>query len=461
MSPTVGRLRYEHAPVTSHDEQVESGRGIRDELPRSAHAVYRADADRDPLGILQRQHEARVPELVPLRIERMLSSPFAFYRGTAAIQAADLAREATTGIRVVICGDAHLSNFGIYSSSQRSLVFDLNDFDESTVGPWEWDVKRLITSVVIAARERGSKEAAVRKAALHAAYAYRAGLRRILEMNVIERYYVRVDVTAASEGLKPESRSVVEDAIKAARKRTSERVFQKITERAPDGSIRIVEQPPTLTHVEPEIEERIHNDFNAYLTTVPPDVALLLSQYTPTDVVRRVVGVGSVGTRCFILVLTGPRGEPLILQVKQASRSVIDEFGGVRLDAPPAGFPDPTTLHGFRVTSSQRILQATSDPFLGHLSARGNQYYVRQFRDGNVSIETSELSEQTFDGYAQACALLLARAHAQSPDAARIGGYLGSSDAFDRAVVDWSLAYADQSLSDYRQLQAAVAAGRF
>jgi uncharacterized protein (DUF2252 family) len=461
MSRVPGRLRFNHAHVVTTAERLEQGRAARATVPRSSHAHYEPDARRDPLGVLDRQHEKRLPDLVPVRMARMLQDPFAFYRGTAAIQAADLAGEPTTGAAVAICGDAHIGNFGLFASPERSMVFDLNDFDEATLGPWEWDVKRLVTSVVIAARVRGADAKEVRQAASRAAAAYRDGLREALELDVVERFF-RATLVNDGRQFSKASRVVVQAAVKAADKRTSKRLISRITETAEDGSIRVVESPPRLTHVGPEIERRVSEVIERYRSTVTSDISLLLSQHTITDAARRVVGVGSVGTRCYIVVLTGPGGEPLVLQVKEATESVIHEFGHVPVGT--IGGVDPSILAanpGYRVTAHQRILQAVSDPFLGYLTVDGLGFYVRQFRDKNVSFPIADLPAGAFTEYVVACSTILGRAHSRSADGAFIAGYIGTGSTFTDAVVDWSHAYADQSLADFESLREAVHAGRF
>lgn len=463
MSTTKGRLRYDHDQVTRHEELYAAGKARRADLPRPAQAVLSENPGRDPLGILEQQHHPRLPDLIPLRVHRMLQSPFAFYRGTAAIQAADLAADAATGFDVALCGDAHIANFGIYASPQRALVFDLNDFDEAASGPWEWDVKRLVTSVVIAARDNGFSAADIRRAALTAAGAYRSSLRSTLELGAIDRYYLHAEVRKDTSRFGPSTQRLINKAIKAAENRTSENVVKKIMTRSDDGSLQIVEDRPTLMHIEPEIEAQLTEIFRRYRESVAPDVALLLSQYAVTDAVRRVVGVGSVGTRCYIAVLTGPLGEPLVLQFKEASRSVIHEFGGAPIDpAPGVDVELVESNHGYRVIANQRILQAVSDPFLGYLKGDlGRSFYVRQFRDRNVSFDIGTLNPQQFSDYVNACASLLARAHAQSPAAGSISGYLGTSDVFDEAVVAWAHEYADRSYADFVLLRDAVETGRF
>jgi uncharacterized protein (DUF2252 family) len=448
-----GALRFDHDHIRTHDEASAAGRAARGDVPRKAHAEFRPRKDRDPMRILAEQNAMRVPELVPLRMKRMLQNPFTFYRGTAALQAADLADEPTTGANVTICGDAHLANFGLFSSPQRTMVFDLNDFDESAYGPWEWDVKRFVTSVVIAAQHKGFNTDKTETAALEAAASYRIGLRQMVDLPVLERYYLRGDVKRGSPNLHHTSQAVVDRALKAAEKRTSERVIQKITRRADDGTMFIAEDAPTLTHLPGADELAIENIVNEYRATLSPDISLLLSQYTATDVVRRVVGVGSVGTRCFLVVFTGPRAEPLVLQVKEAHHSVLTEFGGAAPVPPTVHRPSDEHLHGYRVVGNQRILQAVSDPFLGYIDVGDRSYYVRQFRDRNVSLDLDTLGRRPFNDYVNACGTSLARGHAQSPNAPFIAGYLGPATTFDDSVVQWAMSYAQQSLKDFTALR--------
>jgi uncharacterized protein (DUF2252 family) len=460
MTAHEGHLRFDHEAIHSAAELYRAGKDARSRVPRSAHGAYAPAADRDPVATLKRQHEHRVAELIPLRLERMTADAFAFYRGSAAIQAIDLSHGARTGVDLTICGDAHLANFGIYASPERSLVFDLNDFDESAYGPWEWDVKRFVTSIVLAARQRGFGESKTRTAALEAAAVYRTALRQMTGLDVLERYYLRADVSRGRRTLS--SQRVLDRAIEAASRRTSARVVRKITRRAPDGAMTIVESPPVLAHVPEATEQNVLEIMDAYLTTVPTDIAVLLSQYVATDAARRVVGVGSVGTRCYIIVLTGPAGEPLVLQVKEAGESVAVEFGGATAGRSPV-FDDHAhdDEHGHRVVGNQRVLQAVSDPFLGYANLDGHAFYIRQFRDRNVSIDTETLDFRPFADYVDACGTVLARAHAQSPSAPFVAGYLGSGATFDNAVVAWAFAYADQAHADLLTVRQAVADGEF
>ncbi|HEY2557363.1 MAG TPA: DUF2252 domain-containing protein, partial [Diaminobutyricibacter sp.] len=455
-------LRFEHAHVVSFQERFDEGRAARSSIPRGAHVEYTPRSDRDPLGILETQNAARLADLIPLRTSRMLTSPFAFYRGSAAIQAADLRNGIDTNAEIVICGDAHIANFGLFASPQRTMIFDLNDFDEASYGPWEWDLKRMVTSVVIAAKHKGYSVTDARGAAIASAVAYRDALRSAMQLDALQRFYLAATVTPGSSPFGKKTQKTIDSTLASARNRTSARVMEKITELAPDGTRVIVENPPTLTHVDTTHEEELMDAMREYALTVPSHVALLLSQYEITDVARRVVGVGSVGTRCFILMLTGPRADPLVLQLKEATESVVQQFGGIPRHVLPGGDHQKRGSHnGGRVVSNQRIMQAVSDPFLGYLTFGGFDFYVRQFRDRNVSFDIDALGRQPFTDYVASCGALLARAHAQSPNAAFIAGYIGSSESMVNAVVDWAFAYADQSLADFEALRAAVADGRF
>ena len=433
-------------PIETAASQRARGKAARLETPRTAHAVL-TPVDRDPVALIEAQNDGRLQDLVPLRRERMSASPFTFYRGSAGLMAHDLARQTVTGVHVVICGDAHLSNFGLYASPERRLVFDVNDFDEAAPGPWEWDVKRLVTSVVLGATELGLRPRAVRGAALACATAYRESLGRLVAMDTLERFYVRADEEAIAGALRKKSRAAFQAVSTKARSRTSVDAVVRMTESGPEGRVRFREQPPVLTHVEAELEQQVEALFERYRETVRPDVALLLSKFALTDIARRVVGVGSVGTRCYVLVLTGVSGDHLILQVKEAVPSVVAVESTPNGTTPRSVPPDAP--QGQRVVANQQILQAVSDPFLGHLQANHRDYYVRQFRDMKGSLEISRMDHAQFTEYVMACARLLARAHGQSPLVDWVAGYLGGSAEFDEAVVDWSFAYAEQVAADY------------
>ncbi|WAJ45466.1 DUF2252 domain-containing protein [Mycobacterium sp. Aquia_216] len=439
-------------------EDVARGQALRKTVPRRSLAQL-TPSSRSATEILVAQNAGRLTELVPLRFARMLVDPFAFYRGSAAVMAADLAASPTSGIEIMCCGDAHISNFGLYAAPHRSIVFDLNDFDEAAVAPAEWDVKRLITSAIIGGRHAGYPAKAIARCVEQAVVGYETSLTAMLEeMDVLERYYLRVEPEHYTGTVSKGLQAVIQKTISRARSRTSARVFKQITETGPDGTPRLREAPPVLQHVDKDVEALLVESIQEYLTAVPADIALLLSHFRVTDVALRVVGVGSVGTRCYLVILVGPNDTPLILQIKEATRSVLDEFGGWRQ-------PDSLTAaieangHGVRVTDGQQILQAMSDVFLGSTRKDGRDYYVRQFHDMKGTIETEGMKPSTFSDYVSACAVLLARAHAQSANASILRGYVGTSNAVHDAVAEWSYAYADKSLDDFHQLRAAAAAG--
>lgn len=412
-------------------------------------------ADRSAVEILVEQNADRLPDLVPLRFARMLTDPFAFYRGTAAVMAADLACSPGSGVQVLSCGDAHVSNFGIYASPERELVFDLNDFDETAAAPWEWDLKRLVTSAVIGGRHSGFRRSQIDAIARAAVVEYTDGLRQMLRLTALQRYYLHAQPELVLGDLDPQLQSIIERTLRRARKRTSDRVFAKIMEPTADGGLRLREDPPVLMHL-PDVKELATQSYRAYLASVSPDIAMLLSQFELTDVARRVVGVGSVGTRCYLLVFTGPAGEPLVLQVKEAMRSVLEQHGRVELPAELADFTGRFG-QGARVVGGQRILQSVSDPFLGFTRFNGSDYHVRQFHDMKGTIETEGMGASAFGGYVRACALLLARAHAQSPTAPAVREYIGKGPAVVEPIVGFAEAYADKSLADFEELRRAAA----
>lgn len=411
---------------------------------------------RDPLGILDAQNATRIPELVPLRVERMSATPFAFYRGAAAVMAADLARDPSTPIHVASCGDAHVANFGFYASPQRTLVFDLNDFDEAAWAPWEWDLKRLLTSVVLAGAETDRDPAVVRDAVASTVRAYVRALAGLVERDPIDRYFEHFSAHEAVGSYDRASREVLARAIADAERRTGARAVRRLTADAGSGRLTFTHQPPTMTPVDAEVAARVLAVDGAYRTSANVDVRMTLEQYDLSDVARRVVGVGSVGTRCYLLLLQDGDGHAFVLQGKQAGASVLQQFGGIRQ-------PEALTSliaadgEGARVVALQRVLQGVSDPFLGHVRGIDADFYVRQFHDMKGGIEMVELSDRPFRRYAQACAITLARAHAQSPEAPDIAGYVGGGRALTEALVPWAFAYADVARADHAAFVAAHA----
>lgn len=449
------RERLIDLEVPSQDET--RGRALRKTVPRRSLAQL-TPSPRSATEILLAQNADRLPELVPLRFARMLADPFSFYRGSAAVMAADLAASPSSGIEIMCCGDAHISNFGIYAAPHRSIVFDLNDFDEAAVAPAEWDVKRLITSVIIGGRHAAYPAKVIRRCVEHALAAYQTALQTTLEMDVLSRYYLRMEPEDYTDKVSKDMRGVIQRTTARARKHTSARVFKQIMQTGPDGTPRLREAPPLLQHVDEETEAPLLESIHEYLATVPADVALLLSHFRVTDIALRVVGVGSVGTRCYLVILVGPNGTPMILQVKEATRSVLQEYG-CRQQPDTLNAAIAAQGQGARVVDGQRILQAMSDVFLGSTRKDGRDYYVRQFHDMKGTVETAGMSASTFREYATACAVLLARAHSQSANASILRGYVGTNTTVHDAVAEWSYAYADKSLDDFHQLKAAAAAG--
>ncbi len=434
--------------------RIDAGRHLRTRLPRRELGML-SSHDRRPLEILEAQNASRLQDLIPLRNERMSQSPFTFYRGTAALMAADLAADAHSTIMVPSCGDAHVSNFGFYASPQRTLVFDLNDFDEAAWAPWEWDLKRLVTSIIIAGQSTGRDAATVDQAALTTVRAYAKALRSSLTLSPTERYYTRLDAEAGIDTLPPDSQRVLRKAIRQARKRTGERSVRKLTVTGEDGRMRFVEQPPTLSPLPAETKHQLRHLMRRYLETASADIHQLLRHYVIEDAARRVVGVGSVGTRCALSLLQDGDEHALLLQSKEANRSVLEQYGGI---AQPRVLSEGVASYGegARVVGLQRVLQAVSDPFLGYLRYEGADLYVRQFHDMKGGIEADQLEDGPFQGYSQACGVTLARAHSQSPMAALVSGYVGAGRAIGSALLQWGYAYAERSRDDYEAFLASV-----
>ncbi|WP_406329325.1 DUF2252 domain-containing protein [Streptomyces sp. NBC_00203] len=439
------------ATATAADRAAQ-GRAARKNASRSSHAGWIPAADRpDPVAVLERQGRDRLPELLPIRYGRMTTSPFAFLRGAAAVMAADLAAQPHTGLTVQLCGDAHLLNFGLHASPERTLLFDLNDFDETFPGPFEWDVKRLAASVAVAARENGHKEAQAHDAAQAAAGAYREAVRRLAGRGELAVWYERID----AEQLLPLVRSArrrarVESSLTRARRRTSLHALGRLTETV-DGRRRIVQDPPLLESAGVTDMASLRKIFSDYRSTLSEERRLLLDRYRFVDAARKVVGVGSVGTRCFIVLLAGrDADDPLFLQIKEAGKSVLEEHL-------PSG---PYVHPGHRVVAGQRLLQAASDIFLGWMTGpQGRAFYWRQLRDMKGSADVAGMNPRDLRTYARLCGNALARAHARSGDRVAIAGYLGGADTFERAVADFALRYADQNAADHAALGAAVVAG--
>lgn len=435
----------------------EAGRELRTSMPRADHAEVVLPEGRDALKVIERTHGGRIPELIGVRVNRMLQSAHAYYRGTVDVMTRDLAAGPVTGIHLVIDADAHLGNFGLYASPERRLVFDLNDFDEAGVGPWEWDLRRLGVSLVLELASQGSAEDVARHEVTGMIDAYRAELRRLTELTATDRFFASVDAAAELLGT---GYSSFDRGVAKARTRTSEQALGKVARIDEHGRAFLDVQPPLLVPYPAERLERMTHRLHEYLGTLHTDRALLLSQYRLVDVARRVVGVSSVGTHCSIVLLQGPSGENLLLQVKEALPSVLETYGALSDVEPRAG--EEADRHARRVTGSQRILQSTSDPFLGRtVDPDGRNYFWRQFRDMKGSIDLSRAAPGEIRAYAALCARQLARAHAQSPDAFAVVGYLGSSPTFPAAIGRWCADYARIVEQDWQIFAEAVAAGRF
>ncbi|MFD9406548.1 DUF2252 domain-containing protein [Streptomyces sp. NPDC059989] len=438
--------------MTSPAERALRGRAARKQVGRASHGRWTAAADRpDPVGVLERQAADRVAELLPIRYGRMAASPFAFLRGAAAVMAADLAARPNTGLTVQLCGDAHLLNFGLFASPERALLFDLNDFDETLPGPFEWDVKRLAASTAVAARENGHGDDLAWRAALAAARSYRLSIRHLAEQGELAVWYERVDtaeVLALIRGTKLRGR--VAASLQRARRRTSLQALAKLTETR-DGGRHIIHDPPLLELLEEPEMQTVGRIFGEYRSTLHEERRLLLDRYRFVEAARKVVGVGSVGTRCFIVLLTGRDDQdPLFLQIKEACRSVLE-------DHLPA---DTHGHHGHRVVAGQRLLQAASDIFLGWTTGpAGRTFYGRQLRDMKGSAVVETMTPDLLRRYAELCGTALARGHARSGDRIAIAGYLGNADTFDRAIADFALHYADRTARDHALLTAAIADG--
>lgn len=443
---------YHSQAGVSRSQRAATGRAARKTTPRRSLAT-RSAAPRDPIGIIRRQNADRLAELVPLRMERMLTDPFAFFRGSAALMAADLANEPNTGIYVASCGDAHVSNFGFYASPQRSLVFDLNDFDEAAWAPWEWDVKRLVTSIVIGGIQASRDETVTRDAALIAVKAYARSIRSYTRLSPVDRYFSHTDPVSAFASLDRASRKALKDAMADAEKRTAKRAARRLTVRDTDDRLAFTEQPPTTTHVHSEIKAMIEQLSRAYAQTAAIDIQAVLASYRAVDIVRRVVGVGSVGTRCYLTAFEDGDANVLILQAKESNPSVLVQYGGIEQ---PSSLRDVIVNggEGARIVAMQRVLQAVSDPFLGTVKDPvGRAFFVRQFHDKKGSFDVEALEDVPFRRYAEACAVTLARAHCQSPISGEIAGYIGNGRIAGEAILEWSYAYADQSRADYDALR--------
>ncbi len=440
-------------------ERESVGRSLRKAVPRSLHAEWSPGPGRpDPVGVLEAQAhvQSRVPELIPIRYSRMAESPFAFFRGAAAVMATDLASTAISGIRVQACGDAHVTNFGKFATPERNLIFDINDFDETLPGPWEWDVKRLCASLHVVARQRGFDPERIDRLVMTASRAYRERLARYSTMLTLELWQERTEVKDVIAHFPPKYRPLVRRDVRKARRKDHRRALAKLTQQMA-GGVRFLEDPPLLLRLEnTDVDlEDVVGVVEGYRQSLSDDCRDLFDRYEVVDVARKVVGVGSVGTWCWIALLEGPdhpEGDRLIFQVKEAQPSVLAPFAG----------PSKFEHQGQRVVVGQRRTQAASDRFLGWAEApsSGRQYYIRQLWDAKGSRDPMLMDFRNLSYYGALCAGTLARAHARTGDAVQISAYVGTSDTFDRAIASFAAAYAQANERDHATLLAAIADGR-
>jgi uncharacterized protein (DUF2252 family) len=436
------------------EERISAGRALRERVPRRSHAKWQPPLNRpDPIELLKKSDRGRLPDLLPIRYGRMRQSPFAFYRGAAALMASDLAPTPATGLRVQACGDCHVRNFGGFGSPERRLVFDINDFDETLPAPWEWDVKRLAASIVLAGRQMGARERHCADAARLAVGSYREHMREYSRMRALEAWYSHL----SAEIFIDEARGVaakerwerIEDKAKLE---TAEHVFPGMTDDE-DGHPRIKDHKPLVYHPSDYSKraKKVKDLFHRYRHTLPEERRVILDRYQIVDIARKVIGVGSVGTRCAVVLLMAGAHDPLFLQFKEALPSVLEPYTS----------KSRYTNNGERVVTGQRMLQSASDVLLGWTrDNEGRDYYFRQLRDMKMTIELEEMRKEDWIEYVEICGWALARAHARTGDAARIAGYMGKNDAFDAAIEKFAIEYADQTDRDHAALLKAIKAGR-
>lgn len=441
----------------SADERRAAGKAMRDAVPRTSHGGWKPPKDRrDPIGLLNESNEGRMPQLIPIRFGRMAQSPFTFFRGSAAVMAADLASTRQSGLRVQACGDAHLLNFGGFATPERNIIFDINDFDETLPGPWEWDVKRLAASVVIAAQHLRLADSDAAKVATDTVCSYRERMANYASMRALEVWYDCIDLQRASrEFPAEEDRERLERRVEQARKKSApETLFPKLAEH--HGAVpRIKDEPPLIFHPTAEEAPGLNSEYKEaiarYRASLPEHVRVLFDRFHFRDLAVKVVGVGSVGTMCSVALFMAADDDPIFLQVKEARASVLEPYAGKSLHQ----------NHGERVVAGQRLMQSASDMFLGWTRGEnGRDVYIRQLRDVKISAIIEDWDFKDLRAYGRLCAWALSRAHARSGDAARIAGYMGSNSTFDDAVCEFAVEYADQNQHDYRAFIRAVREGR-
>lgn len=452
-------LKHFQSPQPTVKERMLAGKALREQCHRLDMGEYKTSVKReDPVALLERQGKDRLPELVPVRYARMLTSPYSFLRGSAAIMAADLAANGhLTGIEVQACGDLHMSNFGVFASAERNLIFGINDFDETLPGPWEWDMKRLVTSIVVGGDFLGGSKTICEEAVRAAVATYRKKMKQYAQMGNLELWYSTINDKDILEALSPSTRVAAEKIFSKARQRTHMQVLDKLTDLVDEkycfreDAPFIVRQTHTQTGI--PIKEALAIVLESYIASLAPDKAMLLRRYRIADVARKVVGVGSVGTRCWVLFLTGNHEhDPLFLQFKEATASVLEPYVGKK------GYAN----NGLRVVAGQRLLQAAPDIFLGWGAAGKNHFYMRQLRDmkGGVELDPAKVKVENLPQYASLCAWAMALAHARSGDAAMLAGYTGNSESLDDAMVKFAFAYAQQNQMDFDALVKAAISGR-
>nr|WP_082071285.1 DUF2252 domain-containing protein [Pseudomonas sp. 5] len=443
----------EEVVFRSRKERLSAGEQLRARLPHALHAEWKpARKHRDPIELLEKSNRYRLPNLIPVRYGRMVRSPFTFLRGSASLMAHDLAMTPTTGIHVQACGDCHLLNFGLFATPERNLIFDINDFDETLPAPWEWDVKRLAISFVVAAQDNRLSEKAARAAAMECVRAYRERLRKLSKLSPLEVWYDRLDAQMIID-MAPtaEIKKFREQIVAKAKVRVGDYLYPKISSEVA-GRRRLIDQPPILFHVdEKNFVERAREALQDYRLSLPHERRVLFDRYRLEDIAVKAVGIGSVGTYCFVGLFFSAENHPLLLQFKEACPSVL---------APYAGKSEYDN-QGQRVVTGQRLMQSSSDIFLGWTRGQqGRDYFVRQLRDMKMSAPIEGISAPRLKMYAEWCGSTLARAHAKSGDAALISGYLGKTDSFDRAIGSFAVAYAKQNAKDYAALLSAEKSGR-
>jgi uncharacterized protein (DUF2252 family) len=453
LEPAIKKTGYYKSIITESNEQkLEQGKEIRETVPREAHSEWIPPSDRrDPIDILIESNIGRVENLVPIRHSRMAVSPFTFLRGSAAVMAYDLSHTPTTGLTVQACGDCHLSNFGLFATPERNLIFDVNDFDETIPGPWEWDLKRLVASVYVAYRQAGMSEKDAYALSVICAKQYRRAMRRAAGMKALDIWYIQADMTSLLDlANDPEVTRRLRLGQEIAQKRVHEYIMPKITE-FKEGHSHIVDEPPLVQHYEEsKVVADMHELLERYRASLSHPKRVLIDRYKFEDIAMKVVGVGSVGTVCAMMLLLAKENDPLLLQIKEARSSVLEPYVN----------KNEYESNGQRIVIGQQIMQSASDLFLGWTNYNNRDYYVRQLKDMKVSAIVEDQPFVMAKFYVKACAMVLAKAHARSGDSALIAGYLGKNETFDYAIGDFAKSYAAQTVEDHEAMVEAIRSGR-